>query len=208
MTRRSAALPLAALASLAILVAACGGDAATTGPASSGTPATQAATQAPASTDGSEPSFDLSSFHSDQKLEDLFPKEIGGETLTILSMSGDQFMGTDSSPELEAALGAVGKTPADLTVAFGGNTALAIIAFRVAGVPSSSILSALITAFQNENSSTSSDVNISGKSIKKFVPTDSTEDTLYVYTAQDVVFTVSGSGVTDALLNEVFSKLP
>ena len=163
-------------------------------------------TQAPAGT--GVPTFVLPSLHSDQKLEDLFPDEIGGEALTVLSMSGAAFMGTDPSPELEAALGTLGKSPSDLSVAFGGNAALAIIAFKVAGVPGNSILSALATAFQSENASTTSDVNISGKSVKKFVPTDTTEDTLYVYTAQDVVFTVSGSGVTDALLNEVFSKLP
>lgn len=212
MTRRSTVLPLAALATFAILAAACGGNAASTGP-SSGTPATQApatqapVTQAPGST-GGVPSFALPSFHSDPKLEDLFPDKIGGETLTVLSMSGTEFMGTDSSPELEAALGTLGKSASDLSVAFGGNAALAIIAFKVSGVPGNSIFSALTAAFQKENQSTSSDVTFGGKTVKKFVPTDTTQEVLYVYTSQDVVFTVSGSEITDALLNEAFSKLP
>ena len=218
MTRRSIALPMAALASLAIIVAACGGNAATTGPGSMGTPVTQApatqapVTQAPGSTVGGVPTFALPSFHSDQKLEDMFPDQVGGETLVVQSMTGGQLVESGSSPELDATLSALHKSAADLSVAFGfasiGDSSVTIIAFRVAGVPGGQILPALTAAFQNENQSTASDANLGGKSVKKFVPTDTTEDTLYVYAAQDAVFTVGGSGVTDALLNEIFSKLP
>jgi hypothetical protein len=215
MNRRSAALPLAALATFAILIAACGGNAATTGP-SSGTPATQTpptqapATQAPAGT--GEPTFAIPSFHADQKLEDMFPDQIGGKAVSVQSITAGQFMGSGSSPELEAALGTVGKSAADLSIAYGvtsiTDSAFTIIAFRVAGVPGGQLLAALTAAFQKENQFTSSDVNLGGKSVKKLVPSDTTEDTTYVYAAQDAVFTVGGSAITDALLNEIFSKLP
>jgi hypothetical protein len=191
MSRRSTALPLAALASFAILVAACGGSTATTAPA----------TQGPAT-------FDTSSFHADQQLEGLFPKQIGGEDLTVLSMTGDEFMDGEAAPEIEAALGTLGKSASDLSVGFGGIASLSIIAFKVSGVPGNTILAAVTAAFQQEDASTSSDVTISGKSVKKFAQADTTEDVLYVYTSHDVVFTVSGSDITDVLLNEVFSKLP
>lgn len=218
MTARSAARPLAALAALAIIVAACGTGTGTQAPATGA--ATQApATQAPATTtptegaaaSGALPSFDLSSFHADQKLEDLFPKEIGGETLTVLSMSGDAFMGEGASPELDAALSALGKSASDLSVAFGGtsggSSTITIIAFKVAGVPGSTIFTALFNAYQQINDATITDVTISGKSVKKTVPTDDS-GTSYLYTAQDVVFAVGGDGITDAQLSEIFSKLP
>jgi hypothetical protein len=210
MTARSMSLALAALASLAILVVACGGGAATAAPGSSQGAATPApATQGPASSDGAEFSFDLSSFHADAQLEELFPDQIGGEDLSVLSMSGDEFMGEGTSPELDAALSALNKQASDLSVAFGGATSVTIIAFQLDGVPGGTILNAIFQAYQQETGSTITDVNISGKSVKKIVPADPEEPTSYIYTAQDVVFSVGGLGdLSDATLNEVFSKLP
>ncbi|MEO5703612.1 MAG: hypothetical protein ABIR64_01310 [Candidatus Limnocylindrales bacterium] len=209
MKTRTLALPLAALTSLAILVAACGGPAATQGPGATSAAVTQApVTQAPAGTGGAQATLDLSSFHADLKLEDLFPKEIGGQTLTVLSMSGADFMVGGTSPELEATLTALGKSPSDLSVAFGGVSPITIIAFKIAGVPAGSILTEFFKKIQQESPSVITDVTISGKSVKKSVPTDTSEETTYIYTYQDVVFAVGGEGVTDAQLAEVFSKLP
>ena len=135
MTSRTAR-SLALAASLAILVAACGGNAASQTPGTTAVvtaaPATAAPTQAPESS-GGLPSFDTSSFHADQDLEALLPKDIGGEPITALSMSGTAFITADSAPELAAALTALGKSPTDLSVAFGGNTKVTIIAFQVDG---------------------------------------------------------------------------
>jgi hypothetical protein len=209
MTARITALPLAALASIAILAAACGGGTATTAPGSTGGPATQsAATQGPASTDGAEFSFDTSSFHADVQLESLFPKQIGGEDLTVLSMAGPDFLDGGAAPALEAALESLGKQASDVSVAFGGGP-ITIIAFKVNGVSGASILSAVFAAY-TENDSTVTDANMGGKSVKKLTPPEgSSEDPTYVYAAQNVVFSVGGdSDTTDALLNEVFSKLP
>lgn len=207
MTTRIAAGPLAALAAVAILVAACGSGTATTGTATQ-PPATQApATQGPAGTDAGQPSFDTSSFHADQKLEDLFPKAIGGEKVTVVSVSGDDFMGLGAAPELEAMLTAIGKSPSDMSVAYGGAAGVTIIGFKVAGVSGGKTFSALFDAYKQLNQSTITTVTISGKSVKKVVPKDDS-GTSYVYAAQDVVFAVGGDTITDAQLNEVFSKLP
>lgn len=207
MTARITARPLAALAIVAIAVAACGNGAATTGPATQA-PATQpAATQGAVATDGI-PSFALPSFHSDQQLEDLFPDQIGGEDVTVLSMTGDQFMIGGASPELQAALGTLGKSASDLSVAFGSVGTITIIAFKVSGIPASTISNALFQAYQQETESTISDANISGKAVKKITPTDTSEEVSYIYGVQDVVFSIGGTDVTDAQLNEVLSKLP
>jgi hypothetical protein len=48
-------------------------------------------------------------------------------------------------------------------------------------------------------------VNIAGKSVKKITPADG--DATYVYASGDVIFAVTGSGLTDALISEAFSKL-
>lgn len=206
MTARIAAQPLAALAALAILVAACGSGTATTAPATQAS-ATQPATQGPAATDAGQPSFDTSSFHADQKLEALFPDSLGGEKMSVLSVSGEEFMGLGAAPELEAMLIALNKTASDMSVAYGGAAGVTIIGFKVAGVSGDKTFSALFDAYKQVNESTITNVTISGKAVKKVVPTDGS-DTSYVYAAQDVVFAVGGETITDALLNEAFSKLP
>ena len=212
MTARITARPLAALAALAIIVAACGNGGATTAPATqapvTNPPATQGAAASDAVPTFAFPSFALPSFHSDQDLEDLFPSEVGGVDVTVLSLTGDEFLGMGSSPELDAALGTLGKTPADMSVAFGGAGTITIIAFKIAGIPAATIETALFQAYQQETGSTISDATFSGKSVKKITPADTTEDVSYLYGVQDVIFAVGGTGVTDAQLAEVFSKLP
>jgi hypothetical protein len=207
---------LGLLAGGALLIAACGGGNATTAPTGAGVttpPATTAATEAPAPTEvagASEaiPSFDLSSFHGDQDLESLIPKTIGGQTLTVLSMTGDQFLGSDtSSPELGNALKALGKSPADLGVAFAGSPAITIVAFRVKGVPADT----LFTAFKNAQTDqyTSENVSYGGKSVTKITPSDGS--IAFIYVKDDAMFVVGASGSTapsDDLLNEAFQKLP
>jgi hypothetical protein len=207
MNARLTARPLAALATLAIVIAACGSGAATTAPVTQA-PITQAPATQAAVGSGGIPSFALPSFHSDTQLEDLFPDQIGGEDVTVYSMSGEQFMGSGTSPELDAALQALGKSASDLSVAFGSAGTVTIIAFKVSGIPASSIQTALFQAYQQETESTISDATFSGKSVKKITPTDTTDDVSYIYGVQDVVFAVGGTDVTDAQLTEVFSKLP
>lgn len=207
---------LGLLAAGAMLIAACGGNAAaspTTAAATEAPTTAPVTTEAPAPTDvagatGAVPTFDLSSFHGDQDLESLMPKSIGGENLTVLSMTGDQFLGTGSGgDELGSALTALGKGPSDLSVAFGGTSKITVIAFRVKGVPAD----ALFNAFKNAQTSqyTSENVSYGGKSVTKITPSDSS--LAYIYIKDDTMFVVGGPGDTppsDALLNEAFQKLP
>lgn len=214
MTAPFAARPLAALAALAIVVAACGTGTTTQAPATQG-PATQApATQAPATTarvtqapaaTGAASSDPLASFHGAQDLEGLLPDDIGGSPVIKASLSGTDFMTMGGGEELQKALTSLGKTPSDLKVAFGSAGTVTIFAFQVSGVPGGQILSALFAA--QSTTSTVTDASFGGKTVKKVVSSDDA-GTSYIYTAQDVVFVVAGTDLTDAQLNEVFTKLP
>lgn len=201
--------PLALGAAMAF-VAACGSNTPTTAPATVA-PATQApvVTAPPASID---PGFSFavpSGFNADTDLEGILPDDLGGVAIQKLSMTGDQFMGTGQGTEdMEAVLTALGKAPSDLSVAFGGNASVVMIAFRVKGVDASAIYQAVVAAQQAEDVSNITDVTIGGKSAKKIL--DSTSTTSYLYLTGDALVTVTGvgTGLTDTLLNEIFSKLP
>ena len=200
------------LAAGAVLVAACGGNAATTAPTAAATtgPATAAPvpTEVAGATNNPGASLDLSSFHGDQDLEGMIPKTIGGETLTVLSMTGDQFLGDGSaSPELAGALTALGKTTSDLSVAFAGTSKVTVVAFRVKGVPADQLFNAFKAAETDQY--TSENANIGGKNVTKLVPSDGT--TAWIYLKDDTMFVVGGAGSTEPaadLLTEAFTKLP
>lgn len=202
------------LAAGALLIAACGGGAATTAPtqapaatAPATTPPIELPSELPDLSFDPGASLDLSSFHGDQDLESLIPKTIGGEEMTVLSMTGDQFLGGEGSPELEAALQALNKSTSDLSAAFAGNTSLSIFAFRVKGVPAET----LFTVFKDaeEDGFDVENVSYGGKSVVKLVSSDGT--TSFAYLKDDTMFVASGSGTevpSEAILNEAFQKLP
>lgn len=201
--------PLALAAAAAFVVTACGGSAATTAPATVA-PATGGPTVTipPSSVD---PGFSFaipSGFNADTDLEGILPDEIGGVALTKLSMTGDQFLGDGSAEDMEETLAALDKSPGDLSVAFGGNATVVLIAFRVKGVDANTIYQAVVASQEAEDVTNIADVTIGGKPAKKLV--DSTETTTYLYLTGDAVVTVTGAGTVldDATLNEIFSKLP
>lgn len=197
------------LAAGAMLIAACGGGAATTAPTQVAA-TTPAATSGPVATDAPSTglpgfSFVLPSFIGDQQLEDMFPDEIGGEALQVISMTGDEFLGDGStSPEIASVLGDLGKTTADLSVAFGGNVAVTIVAFRVKGVDAGTLFNAFKEA-QTETYTTES-ASYGGKSVTKLTPSDG--EISYISFVGDVMFVVGGETVTEATLNEAFAALP
>jgi hypothetical protein len=214
MTARTSARALALLTGAVLVLAACGpGGTATSSPAA--TTAT-VATPAPDATDpGFFPSFDLGSFaipsfNSDVELEGLLPDTIAGVTVQKFSMTGDSFMGTGGTgtDELDAILDQAGKTPADLSVAFAGTNAVTLIAYRIKGVPADTFFQAFLTAAQQGGETTLTDASFGGKSVKKLVSTDTDTGTVYVYASGDVLFTVLGAALTDAILQEAFSALP
>jgi hypothetical protein len=213
MTRQIVLRPIAMVVAAAVFVAACGGSGPTTAPAT-GAPATPAAatvapaTQAPVDSGGAFPSFALPSFVGDQELEDMMPTSIGGVTLTVLSMTGTEFLGSPATEDFDQLLTQLGKTPADMSVAFAGAGTISIVAFRIKGVPASQIYDSFLQIAQQSGEGTITDATFSGKSVKKMVPADVEEGTSYVYAVNDVVFVVGGDGVTDAQLTEAFSQLP
>jgi len=208
MTARRNATGLGVLLGASLIIAACGPAAnATTAPTTTPTspPVTGGtATEGPSS---GLPgfSFALPSFTSDAELEAMFPTQIGGETLQILSMSGSDFMGSGmSGTELGPILQQLGKSPADLSVAVGSTSSISIIAFRIKGVPADQFLNAYMSAAPQ--GATITDTSFGGKSVKKVVAAD--QDPTYLYLHNDVIWTVGGSAPSDALMNEAFSKLP
>ncbi|MEO8272710.1 MAG: hypothetical protein ABI620_01420 [Chloroflexota bacterium] len=207
MNARKTARPLAALATLAIILAACGGGAASTAPATQAAtlaPATTPLATQPATTGG--PSLDpLASFHGAQDLEALLPDDIAGVPMIKASISGEDYMSSlGGNEELANALTALNKTPADLKVAFGSAGTGTIFAFQVNGVPGAQILSALFAA-QTEGS-TVTDITLGGKAVKKVIASGETTPS-YIYATQDVVF-VALAGITDAQLDAMFAALP
>jgi hypothetical protein len=210
MTARRIGTAMTLLVGLALAVVACSGSAATTGPTSAistEAASTEApATEAPGASGLPGFSFALPSFTADTELESLFPDEIGGKSLQVLSMSGSDFMGSNPAGNAIApVLAGLGKQASDLSVAFGGTEDIAVIAFRIKGVPAEQFLNAYTQAAPAGAAIT--DASLGGKSVKKVVTPDSPEAT-YLYLKNDVIWTVSGNNLTDALLNEAFSKLP
>jgi hypothetical protein len=201
----------------AMLIAACGSNGATTAPTTAAAtiaPSTAPVTAAPIPTEAAQasdalPSFDLSSFHGDASLESLIPTTIDGETLTALSMTGDQFLDGSDSPQLAGALTALGKTTSDLSVAFAGSSKVTIVAFRVKGVPAGTLYDAFKSAAIGDVAT--ADASYGGKSETKVTASDGTIS--FVYVKDDTMFLVgspaTGSAVpSDDLLNETFQKLP
>jgi hypothetical protein len=209
MTARSTARPLALLAGLAILIAACGGGTATPGATSPGAPSVAPATAA-ASTSAGEPSMVLPSFDlpsGDEELEALLPDDIAGETVQKFSMTGDTFMGGAGNPEVAAVLAQFNKTASDLSVAFGGTEDVALIAYRLKGVEGSQFFNAFLVAAGEDGAVTVTDAAYGGKAVKKVVSSNPDIGTVHVYTAGDVMFIVGDEDITEALLTEAFSKI-
>jgi hypothetical protein len=200
-----------ALLTAALGLAACGGtNPGTQIPTQAPLATTTPATQAPAATAEPDASFPQPSIHSDVNLEKLIPGSIGGEATTTLSMSGDDFVGSGADSQLGPVLDALNKQPADLSVAFGGNSMVQIIAFQVHGVPGDQILAAFYNVSKTTLNATITDTTIAGKAAKKITPNDTTQSASYIYVKNDVVFSVAGAvgAITDAQLTEVFQKLP
>jgi len=210
MTARRNATGLAVLFGASLIIAACGAAANPTTAPTTTTPTAPPITEAPGSEPAASeglPSFALPSFHAAVDLEKLIPSPIGGLPVQVLSMSGSQFASSGSDNSIAQALGQLGKQPSDLSVAFGSNAYATIFAFQVKGVPGSTVLDAFKAASPQTTNVT--EVNLGGKTVQKIV--DASGDATYIYTVNDVIFTVIHGGtsaITDATLNEVFSKLP
>jgi hypothetical protein len=211
MTARRTGLGLAAMTGAAVLFAACGGAGGTPptttppapGPVASGSIAPASDALPSFALPGF--SFALPSFTADKDLESMFPDTIGGETVTVLSMSGGDFVALGAaSKDVQTALQQLGKTPADLSVGVGSTSTLTIYAFRIKGVPADQFLGKYLSSTAVGSSVT--DASFGGKTVKKV--TTNGQVAAYLYLSGEMLWTVGGASPSDALLTEAFSKLP
>ena len=216
--------PLAASAALAIFVAACSSSAtpsptappaAAASVAPSAAPSTQAsaapavsaapaASTAPAAS-GALPSLTLP--NEDTNLEALLPSTFGGAKLQKLSMKGADFLGQSSNADLANALGSLGLTAADVSVAIASDIAessgLTFIAIRFAGADSSKLLQVFQAASQASGQTVTS-VNLGGKAALK--ATDSSGSSSYFYVKNDTILGVTAPD--DATAATMLAVLP
>lgn len=207
MTRPTLARLLALVAAATTAIAACGGSAATGAPsdaAATSAPATQgAASQAPLGSGG--PGFSFSLPSEDKDLEAIIPDEIGGEAVVKSSMGG----GSMPSEDMTAMLQKLGKTPADLSAAFGGNSKASLVAVRVKGTDANALFEAFKEGAAAGEVGEVTDVTIAGKQAKRVVSGDGAT-TSYLYVRGDTLITVGTMAwdIDQQVLDEIFSKLP
>jgi hypothetical protein len=170
-------------------------------PAGSAAPA---ASTAPAAS-GALPSLTLP--NEDTNLEALLPSTFGGAKLQKLSMKGADFLGQSSNADLANALGSLGLTAADVSVAIASDIAetsgLTFIAIRFAGADSSKLLQVFQAASQASGQTVIS-VNLGGKAVLK--ATDSSGSNSYFYVKNDTILGVTAPD--DATAATMLAVLP
>ena len=202
MRRTVRCLPLIAAS---MLIAACGPS--VTSPPSQGAAATEpSATETPFTLPPA-PSFSFALPSADKALEALLPNEVAGAPIVKSSISGPTLAGSGpGSEDMRAMLTRLGKTPDDLSAAFGSGGGLIMSAYRLKGVDATALLAAFAVLLDADEAPTMTDASLGGKSVTKVVTGVST---VYAYTKDDVLFTVTGgTGVPEATIAEAISKLP
>jgi hypothetical protein len=221
--RRHLFTPLAALAVLSIMVAACGGSATAApsaaapsaapsvapsvepspSPEASASPAASVAADA----SGALPSIALPSLNADKNLEALLPTTFGGATLQKFSMKGAQFLGQSSNSDLDKAVTSLGLTTADVSVAIAadptGKMDISFAAIRFGGADSGKLLQVFTAASQASGDLVGS-VNVGGKDVIK--TKDSSGSFSYFYVKNDTVLGVTAK--TDAAAAPALQVLP
>jgi hypothetical protein len=205
--------PLAAALASAVLVTILWGCGAAATPIPSTSGASAAASEAPASIAASaaEPStaaseaaasaggasFALPSLPSEAKdLEALLPDTICGDKATKVSMAGGSFL-ANAGAEFTAALSALGKTPADVSVAVaGGASGCSAVAMRIAGADQNALQSAVLASVQQGGGSAPTQSSLGGKTV--YVITDSSGKKSYVYFKNDTIFIADTTSEADA----------
>jgi hypothetical protein len=198
---------------VALLVAACTSDQA-------GSSATAEATPEPAESDASSesevafPSMDLPG--SAPELEAILPDEIGGAEVVKFSMGGPELMadeeGSGIDPEFIAFLERLGARPEDISMAFAfsvspeGDSAV-IGAFRVAGASSDELEREFLATMESEGGAVEwESATVGGKDVQTADDPDTEGNSLYVYTAGDIVFFVTTPD--EATAAELLEPLP
>jgi hypothetical protein len=148
-----------------------------------------------------------SGFNQAPELEKQIPDQVGGETLSKLSFKGDTALtgGGNSSAQLQALLGALGKSASDISFAVGAGTGITVGVYQINGVDANTLMGVLGQAVQQGQAGSSiSDATKGGKSVKVLTG-GSASTSVYFYAHGDLLFFVSGD---DAKATEALTKLP
>ncbi len=145
------------------------------------------------------------SFTTDAALEALFPSEIAG-----MSMNVDTRVGTDAEIDPDdptqqaflAALESQGKSIDDLSIGFGTNGSVVIVAIQVRGADISAFVPDLMGAFLGGEEMAQTPVQVAGKDVTEAAVNGQVS---YVYPHGDVLWLVNAE---EPALTEVFQKLP
>lgn len=202
---------------LTLVVAACSSEEAAS-VAPSEAPATVEPTPEPAESaeatepSGSQlalPSIDL---NGDPELAARFPDTVGGEPLTVQSMSGASagaLIGSD--PTFAAFLDSLDAEMSDVSFAFGGlmsgESVFSVGAFRIVGANQDDLEREFIAASESSGDITGlEEATVGGKDIFTAVdPSGETDASFYLYTKDDTVYFLTG---TEEQAAEVLEALP
>ena len=127
-------------------------------------------------------------------LASLFPTEIGGQPVLVNQVPPDQvaaMMGADPAvlEQIETALAGIGKSMADIEVAFGTSASGQLIGYRIAGTDAAQFLPLFVDAFMTGNpGGTTSVQQIAGKDVT--VATAGGQPIAYLYPSGDILWTV------------------
>ena len=211
---------LAALAILAIAAAACSSDQGngSTEPSEAVTPSAEASEAAeseaalPSISGVAMPSFDT---NGDPELADRFPDTVGGQTLQMASMRGDQMSGAGGvDPAFQEFLDSIDAEMTDVSVAFGfildpedPTGGFGASAFRVLGASEDELEQGFVTATQEggEVGGSFEAATVGGKDVLTAPDADPDGPATYLYTKDDTVYFLTGA---EDLAAEVLEALP
>jgi hypothetical protein len=211
---------------LAGVVAACGGpqaspEAQETADASPVAQATPEATPTPEETEEESPTeAALPSFalpDSAPELAALLPDEIAGAQAFKLSMSGEEMLaapeGGEIDPEFVAFLERLGAEPQDVSFAVSagtggdGSSTVGVFAFRVEGADSDQLEREFQAVMEAQGEAVEwSPASVAGKDVLTAPDPDTEGNTMYVYTAGDIIFMVTAPD--EATAAELLTDLP
>jgi hypothetical protein len=167
----------------------------------------------------------MPSFVGDQELVDLFPDEIGGVKVDVLSFTGQELLANASGDDGEAAvkqitdvLTSLGKTIDDVSFGFAsvskGATGVLLVALRVRGADATAFAPLVMPLFESEfldsfSDPTQTPTQVGSRDVIMVTdgPPSDTGNKAYVYARNDIVWLVAVLG-TDVAIEDVLGALP
>jgi hypothetical protein len=205
------ALPLGAMLVGAVILAGCGGGPMPTTAAGS-PPAAVATGEAPTSGPTSGPTTGTTegpapTLTATTALVDVLPDSLGGTQTEKHALVGSDLAALDPSSAtiFEQILQITGKPGADMTIGIAATAGASVVAIRIVGVSAQAIGEAMIAGRVLNATTTKDEIDLGGKHVTR-VTTTTSPVPFYVYSAQDVSFTVAANDET--VVAEALSKLP